>query len=83
MSVRPEKIFISKKPVKNFANTLKGIVSAIVYTGRSTHYEVILANRMKLQVFEQNEEHFPQENIDYDDEVFLCWQKENATLLER
>jgi len=82
MSIRPEKIFISKKPVKNFTNTLRGTVSSIVYTGRSTHYEVMLKNRMKLQVFEQNEEHFPQENIDYDDEVYLYWQKENVVLLE-
>jgi spermidine/putrescine transport system ATP-binding protein len=82
MSIRPEKIFISKKPVKNFTNTLKGSVSSIVYTGRSTLYEVILKNRMKVQVFEQNEEHFPQETIDYDDEVYLSWQKENIVLLE-
>ncbi len=82
MSIRPEKIFISKKPVENFSNTLTGIVSSIVYTGRSTLYEVILNNRMKLQVFEQNEEHFPQETIDYDDQVYLSWQKENVILLE-
>jgi len=82
MSVRPEKIFISKEPVANFSNTLQGIVISIVYTGRSTLYEVALQNGMKLQVFEQNEEHFPQENIDYDDAVYLCWQKENALLLE-
>ena len=82
MSIRPEKIFISKRPVKHFSNTLRGTVSSIVYTGRSTLYEVMLKNRMKLQVFEQNEEHFPQENITYDDEVYLCWQKENGILLE-
>lgn len=82
MSIRPEKIFISKKPVENFSNSLTGIVSSIVYTGRSTLYEVILKNRMKLQVFEQNEEHFPQETIDYDDQVYLSWQKENVILLE-
>lgn len=83
MSIRPEKIFISKKPVANFANTLKGVVSSIVYTGRSTLYVVVLSNNKKLQVFEQNEEHFPQENIDYDDEVYLYWQRENSLLLEQ
>jgi spermidine/putrescine transport system ATP-binding protein len=83
MSIRPEKIFISKKPVLNFSNTLTGIVSSIVYHGRSTQYNILLKNQMKLQVFEQNEEHFPQENIDYDDEVFLYWQKENVVLLEK
>ncbi len=83
MSIRPEKIFISKKPVENFSNGVKGIVQSIVYHGRSTQYNVILKNQMKLQVFEQNEEHFPQEDIDYDNEVFLYWQKENAVILEK
>ena len=82
MSVRPEKIYISKDPVENFSNSLKGVVHSIVYNGRSTLYEIILPNSKKIQVFEQNEEHFPKENIDYDDEVYLCWQKENAQLLE-
>lgn len=83
MSLRPEKIFISKKPNTKFSNTLKGIVDSIVYYGRSTQYNVIINNTVKLQVFEQNEEHFTPENIDYDDEVYLYWQKENVVLLEK
>jgi spermidine/putrescine transport system ATP-binding protein len=82
MSMRPEKIFISKKPVENFTNKIKGVVSQIIYHGRSTQYNVIVNNQFKIQVFEQNEEHFPQEDIDYDDEVYLYWQKENALLME-
>jgi spermidine/putrescine transport system ATP-binding protein len=44
---------------------------------------VIVGDNIKLQIFEQNEEHFPQEVIDYDDEVFLYWQRENGDLLEK
>jgi spermidine/putrescine transport system ATP-binding protein len=83
ISIRPEKIFISKKEVKNFSNTVKGIVQSIVYHGRSTQYNILLKNHMKLQVFEQNEEHFPQQVIDYDNEVNLYWQKENVVILEK
>lgn len=83
MSIRPEKLFISKKEVKNFSNVVKGSVHSIVYHGRSTQYNVTLKNQTRLQVFEQNEEHFPQEVIDYDNEVFLYWQKENAVILEK
>jgi spermidine/putrescine transport system ATP-binding protein len=83
VSIRPEKIFISKKEVKNFSNTLKASVQSIVYHGRSTQYNVCLKNQLRLQVFEQNEEHFPQEIIDYDNEVHLYWQKENGVILER
>lgn len=82
MSLRPEKIYISKKEEEGFANGVKGIVTHIVYYGRSTQYHVLINNSVTLQVFEQNEEHFPQEDIDYDDLVFLYWQKENVVLLE-
>jgi ABC-type Fe3+/spermidine/putrescine transport system ATPase subunit len=83
LSIRPEKILITKKEVQNFSNVLKGVVHSIVYHGRSTQYNLTLKNQMRLQVFEQNEEHFPQQVIDYDNEVFLYWQKENAVVLER
>lgn len=83
MSIRPEKIFISKTEAENFSNQLKGSVDSIVYYGRSTQYNILLENKMKIQVFEQNEEHFPHEDIDYDDEVYLYWQKENAVLLKQ
>jgi spermidine/putrescine transport system ATP-binding protein len=83
ISIRPEKIDISKTEFQNFSNTLKGTVQSIVYHGRSTQYNVLLKNHTRLQVFEQNEEHFPQEVIDYDNEVNLYWQKENVVILEK
>jgi len=83
LSVRPEKIDISKTPLQGFSNSLTGIVESIVYHGRSTQYNVRLKNETRLHVFEQNEEHFQQEVIDYDNEVYLYWQKENAVLLEK
>ena len=83
ISLRPEKIFISKKEVQSFSNKLKGTVDSIVYHGRSTQYNVLLESGLKLQVFEQNEEHFPQEDIDYDNTVYLYWQKENVVILEK
>jgi len=83
MSIRPEKIEISKKELPGFSNHIKGVVEAIVYHGRSTQYKVRVSHDHRLDVFEQNEEHFPQEVIDYNDEVHLYWQKENVVLLER
>ena len=83
MSIRPEKIEISKTPMEGFSNALEATVQSIVYHGRSTQYNVRLKNDHVIQVFEQNEEHFPQEVIDYEDHVFLYWQKENVVLLEK
>lgn len=83
MSIRPEKIDISKEPLEGFSNAVQGTVVSIVYHGRSTQYNVRLANDQVIQVFEQNEEHFPKEVIDYDDMVYLYWQKDNVVLLEK
>ncbi len=83
MSLRPEKIEIRKTLVAGFSNKWLGIVEAIVYHGRSTQYNVRLKNDHIIHVFEQNEEHFEREVIDYDDQVYLYWQKENVVLLER
>jgi len=83
MSLRPEKIDISKTALEGFSNMLRGVVKSIVYHGRSTQYNVRVSDDLILQVFEQNEEHFPQEVIDYDDQVYLYWQKENVVLLNQ
>lgn len=83
LSIRPEKIFITMQETQGFSNYFKGIVDTIIYHGRSTQYNVKLKNGALVQVFQQNEEHFPQENIDYDSEVFLYWQKENVVILDR
>lgn len=83
MSLRPEKIFIAKRELKNFANHIQGTVHSIVYHGRSTQYNVRLENGELMQVFEQNEEHLTQEDIDYDDRVNLYWQRESVVLLEK
>ena len=77
------KILITKKPVHNFSNMLAGIVESIVYHGRSTQYNVRVKNGLLLSVFEQNEQHFGSEEIDYDNEVYLYWQKENVVIVER
>jgi ABC-type Fe3+/spermidine/putrescine transport system ATPase subunit len=82
MSIRPEKIDITKSELHGFSNHLRGKVVDIIYYGRSTEYRVLLANGQMLMVFEQNEEHFPQETIDYDDVVHIYFQKENVVLLE-
>lgn len=83
LSIRPEKIELSKHPLIGFANHVVGVVSAIIYHGRSTQYNISLSNGSLIQVFEQNEEHFPKETIDYDEVVNIYWQTENSVLLKQ
>jgi len=82
MSIRPEKILITKKTIDTFSNCITGTVADIIYYGRSTEYRVKISNGQTIMVFEQNEEHFPQETIDYENQVNLYFQKENVVLLE-
>ena len=83
LSIRPEKIFITKRVLDGFTTKLEGVVESIVYSGRSTEYAVRINPAVVLRVFEQNEEHIAQEVIDYDDKVYLYWQQKNVVVLER
>jgi len=82
LSVRPEKIEISKEEQKDFSNHLYGTVDSIIYHGRATEYLVEVNGRI-IDVFEQNEEHFARDTIAEGDKVHLYWQKYNAVLLEK
>lgn len=82
LSIRPEKVELSKTHVEGFSNHVVGTVRAIIYHGRSTQYNIALINGTVMQVFEQNEEHFPKETIDYDEVVNVYWQTENSVLLK-
>jgi len=83
LSIRPEKILITKRSLEGYAAKLEGIVHSIVYSGRSTEYIVRVGDSFTLRVFEQNEEHIAQEVIDYDDKVYLYWHQKNVVVLER
>ncbi len=83
LSLRPEKITITKNILEGIDNKFEGIVTSIIYHGLSTLYNVKLFNNEIVQVFEQNKEHFPKEVIKVSDKVNLYWQKNNAVLLEK
>lgn len=82
MSIRPEKIELSKTSQKTFDNILTGTVESMVYHGRSTQYNVRVHKDYIVQVFEQNEEHSARDYITYDDTVYLGWQKNSVVLLK-
>ncbi|MGA9530946.1 MAG: ABC transporter ATP-binding protein [Candidatus Babeliales bacterium] len=81
MGIRPEKIKISKKKLDHYDNVMEGAVVSIIYFGRSTQYNVVVNGGKIFQIFEQNEKHFIKDSIDYDDVVYLHWQKDTIVLL--
>ena len=82
LSVRPEKIEINKEEQSGFANHVCARVDGMIYHGRSTEY-LLIVNGRRINVFEQNEEHFARDAIVEGDTVHLYWQKENAVVMER
>jgi spermidine/putrescine transport system ATP-binding protein len=83
LSIRPEKIVVTKEKPTQQENVLYGTVDAIVYHGRSTQYNIRLKNNQLMQVFKQNELYVSKDPIDYDDAVYLYWEKENAVVLKQ
>lgn len=85
LSVRPEKLTLSKTAPVGCDNVLSGTVTAIVYHGRSTQYQLRLRNGQNLQIFAQNQQHElnGQLAIDYDEQLFVGWPSNAATLLPR
>lgn len=83
LSLRPEKIFICKNEVKDFDNNLKGTVTSKIYQGRSNLFNVQVSPSLVVQVFQQNDQHFPKEVINSGDTVNLYWQKNNVVLLKK
>lgn len=82
VSIRPEKIKITKKRLTNIDNVFSGVVKNIMYQGQSTIFDVQIKDTFVIKVFKQNEDHIPEEVIGYDDEVNLYFYKEDAVLLE-
>lgn len=87
VSLRPEKIMITKRLVEGLVPKVTGRVEAKVYYGHSTLYHIRIGEGGRistiLKVFEQNEEHVRQDVIDYDDTVQLYWHDKDAVVLER
>jgi putrescine transport system ATP-binding protein len=86
VSVRPEKIKLSKTPPDAKApNQLKGIVSNIAYLGKLSTYHVTVDGKTNIEVTSpnnirpKNSEHA----VDWDDEVFLSWEDSSAAVLTK
>ena len=86
VSVRPEKIRLSKTPHDAKApNQLKGIVSNIGYLGRLSTYHVKVDGGANIEVTSPNQIR-PKDGaqtIDWDDEVFLSWDDSSAAVLTK
>ncbi len=85
LSVRPEKIQISKEPPQEnpMFNCMKGTIDDKVYKGDHTHFGVVVNNR-KLSVTKQHNRFLlDQTQIDWEDEVWISWHANDGFIFSR
>ena len=82
VAVRPEKIRISKEsPNDDSTTVLKGVVSDLAYYGNRSIYRVKIANGKVIQVSDQNRLRSSQNTLDWDEEVYLSWDRDASVVL--
>lgn len=81
LSIRPEKILISKEPFDVDYNTLSGIVSEIAYYGDVSLYHIELPSKHIIQVMVPNLLRGGTQQITWDEKVYLHWKPQNGVLL--
>lgn len=81
VSVRPEKILISKEPFDVEYNALIGIVDEIAYWGDVSMYHIQLASKQTIQVMVPNLLRGADRPITWNDKVYLHWKPQNGVLL--
>ena len=84
VALRPEKIRLSKQPVRGErVNQIKGVVWELGYLGNRSTYRIKTETGKLVTVFAQNDRRTSEWSIDWSDEVYLSWSANGAVLLHQ
>jgi putrescine transport system ATP-binding protein len=84
VSLRPEKIRLSKQPVTHEpTNQIKGMVWELGYLGNRSTYRIKTETGKMVTVFAQNDRRTAEWSIDWSDEVYLSWTADCAVVLHQ
>jgi putrescine transport system ATP-binding protein len=84
VSLRPEKIRLSKQPVaRQSTNQIKGMVWELGYLGNRSTYRIKTETGKMVTVFAQNDRRTAEWSIDWSDEVYLSWTADCAVVLHQ
>jgi len=72
-AVRPEKMTLSRSKPKGKYNFVKGVVDEIAYLGNLSVYRIKLASGMVVRVTKSNLSRRNEEEISWDDTVYVSW----------
>ena len=79
LAVRPEKLTISEEKAEGAS--IPGKIVETIYIGTDLRYEVQIADKKILSVREQNSRGDDAKRYQPGDEVFVCWQRDQANVL--
>jgi spermidine/putrescine transport system ATP-binding protein len=79
LAVRPEKLAICKEQAEGAS--IPGKIVETIYIGTDLRYEVQIADEKVLSVREQNSRGDNAKRYQPGDEVFVCWQRDQANVL--
>jgi len=86
MTIRPEKIRITKTPPdnsKNQLNILNGKVDELTYSGFLSRYYVIVNNKIMFKTFKQHVKYYMDEvPINWKDSVYIWWNIDDEYIVE-
>jgi len=85
LSIRPEKIHISREPAPNkpFLNAFSGVVDDVIYKGDHTVFGVRVEGR-KISVIQQHSRFLLDEKpIRWTDKVWIWWHADDSFMIER
>jgi len=86
VSLRPEKIRISKEPPADTdRNCIKGMVNDIGYLGGTSTYRILVGDEHIVEITSPNLSRPKDGNppIDWDDEVYLSWEPSSSVVLTK
>ncbi len=81
VAIRPEKIAISKDRPGQQENVCRGRVDEIAYQGSLSIYQVELAGGKMVRVTTPNLTRTAERPIDWEEEVWLCWDRHAGVIL--
>ena len=80
-AIRPEKISMSRTKPKNVRNVIKGIVQEVGYLGNLSIYQIELEGGKPFRVTRPNLKRFQEDNLSWDETVYLSWDGADGVVL--
>ncbi len=80
-ALRPEKMQISRDKPDGDVNFAYGLVDEVVYLGDLSVYYIVLESGMRINVTKPNIDRWDEENIRWDEHVYLTWEGDAGAVL--